>query len=82
MEDFKGSRMRLGKVANNGGIGGSGVHGFIGTSVICKSEDTSLYCNFMKFMTVIMNIIVLCVILFVLYEIAWPLMKRMIKGRK
>ena len=36
--------------SNNGGIGGSGIFGFFGTSVRCDADDQSMYCNFMKFM--------------------------------
>jgi hypothetical protein len=50
--------------SGNGGIAGSGVFGMFGSTVVCKSEDNSYYCNFMKFFNVL---VIVLIILFILY---------------
>ena len=55
---------RGGSSSSNGGIMGSGVFGFFGTTIQCPASDTSLYCSFMKIFNVL---IVLFIILFILY---------------
>ena len=57
---------KMGKSSGNGGIMGSGIFGFFGTTIQCPASDTSYYCTFMKIFNVIM---VLGVILFILYTI-------------
>ena len=54
-----------------GGIGGSGIFGGIGlgTVIQCKAEDTSYYCNFMKFMNVLFMFITLIVILYFIWTL-------------
>ena len=37
-----------------GGIGGSGIQGFIGTGVMCPSSDTSMYCSVVKMFNLLM----------------------------
>ena len=54
--------------SSNGGIGGSGVFGLIGTTIRCDSKDDSYYCNFMKFVNVV---IMLCFLAYVAY-LVWP----------
>lgn len=44
---------------NNGGVGGSGVFGLIGTTVQCRADDDSAYCKFAKLINVIFWIIIL-----------------------
>jgi hypothetical protein len=39
---------------SSGGIGGSGLHGFIGTGVMCPSTDTSMYCSVVKMFNLLM----------------------------
>ena len=51
---------------DNGGIGGSGVFGFLGTTVQCKAEDRSAYCTVAK----VMNMLVWLAILYALFVIA------------
>jgi len=64
-EQFKGGRgISGGKSMSNGGIGGSGIFGIIGTTVQCPASDNSYYCNFMKLIQVIMTI---SIILYVIY---------------
>ena len=40
--------------SSSGGIGGSGIHGFIGTGVMCPSSDTSMYCSVVKMFNLLM----------------------------
>jgi hypothetical protein len=53
-----------------GGIGGSGIFGGvgIGAGVVCDSKETSFYCNFVKFMTVIIYLVFLFFILSFVYN--------------
>lgn len=46
-------------IGKNGGMGGSGVFGFFGTTIHCDSNDNSYYCLFMKFFNLIMVIFIL-----------------------
>jgi len=46
----------------NGGIGGSGIFGFFGTTIHCDSKDTSMYCNIMK----LFNLILIALIIYYL----------------
>ena len=56
----------------NGGIGGSGVFGFLGTSVQCKSEDDGPYCTFAK----LMNVLIWLIVLFFLGKFALEYLKK------
>ena len=51
---------------DNGGIGGSGVFGLLGTTVQCKAEDRSAYCTIAK----IFNMLMWLAILYGLFVIA------------
>ena len=51
---------------NNGGIGGSGVFGLLGTTVQCKAEDRSMYCTAAK----VMNMLMWLAILYALFVLA------------
>ncbi len=62
-ETFKG-RIRGGA----GGIGGSGIYGGIGAGVTCNSTDTSFYCMFIKFVTVIIYLCLLYIIFSTVYN--------------
>ena len=53
-----------GSSSGAGGIMGSGVFGFFGTTIQCPASDTSFYCSFMKLFNLIM---VLGLIIFILY---------------
>ena len=44
---------------SNGGIGGSGVFGLIGTTVQCNSDDRGAYCTFAKFINILMWILII-----------------------
>lgn len=60
MESFKG----------RGGIGGSGIFGGVGVGagVVCNSTDPSMYCTFIKFVTVVMYVAILLFILNLAYN--------------
>jgi hypothetical protein len=60
MESFKG----------RGGIGGSGIFGGVGVGagVVCNSTDTSMYCTFIKFVTVVMYVAILLFLLNIAYN--------------
>ena len=57
---------------NNGGIGGSGVFGLVGTTVQCKADDDSAYCNFAK----LINVIIWIAVLYFLFTLARDHMKK------
>ena len=68
---------------NNGGIGGSGIFGFFGTSIHCESDDDSMYCNFMKFMNVLIMLIVLGYVIWIVYAVFGPaIYKGLFKKRR
>jgi hypothetical protein len=58
--------------SNNGGIGGSGVFGLLGTTVNCKAEDRSAYCTAAK----VMNMLMWLAILYALFILARDYMKK------
>ena len=51
-----------------GGIGGSGIFGVVGTGVVCDSKDDSMYCSFIKIVSVIMNLFIVCLILYFVFN--------------
>ncbi len=59
-------------MARNGGIGGSGVFGLLGTTVQCKSEDDGPYCTFAK----LMNVLVWLAILYMFFILAREHLKK------
>ena len=58
--------MARGGSTGAGGIMGSGVFGFFGTTIQCPASDTSFYCTFMKIFNMF---IVFFIILFILWTI-------------
>ena len=54
---------------NNGGIMGSGIFGFFGTTIQCPASDTSFYCSFMKVFNVLIVFIIIFVILYTIYNL-------------
>ena len=48
----------------NGGIMGSGIFGFFGTTIQCPASDTSFYCSFMKMFNVLIVMIIVFTILY------------------
>jgi hypothetical protein len=61
---------------NNGGIGGSGVYGHFGSVVNCKSEDNSMYCNFVKFFNVLIMFCVIISIIYIIYLFTSPYLSK------
>ena len=60
--------------SGNGGILGSGVFGFFGSTVHCKDSDNSYYCNFVKFFNFVIMALVLFVIVYYIYTFAMPIL--------
>ena len=56
--------MAKGSTSSSGGILGSGIFGFFGTTVKCDSTDNSIYCNIMKLFNLL---IVFMVVMYILY---------------
>ena len=52
-----------------GGILGSGIFGFFGTTIQCDSKDESMYCNIMKLFNLLIVFFVIAYILYILYNI-------------
>ena len=52
------------------GYGGSGIFGGvgIGTGIVCDSKDNSWYCSFTKIVSVIINLFIVCLILYFAYQ--------------
>ena len=51
-----------------GGILGSGIFGFFGTTIRCDSKDDSMYCNIMKWFNLLIVFFVVMYILYILYN--------------
>ncbi len=58
--------------SSGGGIGGSGIFGVIGSTVQCRAEDTSFYCQLSKFTSMIVQILLLLAIAYFAYKFAAP----------
>lgn len=66
-----------GHSSSNGGIMGSGIFGFFGTTIHCNSTDNSMYCNIMK----LFNLLIILTVVFYIMYLAYyffiqPAMKR------
>ena len=53
----------------NGGIMGSGVFGLFGSTIVCKAEDESIYCSFVKIINMIFMSFILFFILYLVYNV-------------
>jgi membrane associated rhomboid family serine protease len=53
----------------NGGILGSGIFGMFGTTIQCKSDDHSMYCNFMKLVNFIIMAALVLFIAYIVYSV-------------
>jgi len=60
---------------SNGGILGSGIFGFFGTTIECKAEDNSIYCNIMKFVNLFFALLLIGTILFYAFHFLYKLKK-------
>jgi hypothetical protein len=74
------SRMASSMASGGGGMLGSGIHGMFGTTIVCKSDDTSYYCMFSKLLNSIMMFFMFAVILYIAYTYLLPMMSK--KSRK
>ena len=63
----------------NGGIAGSGIFGFFGTTIHCSATDTSFFCSFMKIFNILM---VAGIIIFVLVTLYTLFIKPAMKKRR
>jgi hypothetical protein len=66
---------------SNGGIGGSGIFGFFGTTIKCDATDTSIYCTIMKLFNLLIIFFVVGYIMYFAYSYFSP-MKFIKKSRK
>ncbi len=53
---------------SNGGVLGTGIFGFFGTTIRCDANDTSMYCNIMKMFNLLIVFLVVFYILYVAYS--------------
>ena len=65
----------VGVSSGNGGILGSGIFGFFGTTIKCDSTDNSLYCNIMKLFNLLIVFLVIAYILYIAYSFLGPSFK-------
>ena len=65
---------------SNGGIMGSGIFGFFGTTIKCESTDNSMYCNIMKIFNLLIVFLVVVYIAYVAYIVFSPSFRG--KGRR
>lgn len=71
---------KIGKFASKGnGIGGSGMHGVLGSVVTCSSTDNSYYCNFLKLFN---SLIMVLMTIFIIYMVYTLVLKPAIKSLK
>ena len=61
---------RGGSSGTGGGIMGSGVFGFFGTTIQCPASDTSFYCTFMKYFNLFIVFIIIMYVLSIIYTFA------------
>ena len=62
--------------SGNGGIMGSGIFGMFGTTIVCKAEDNTTYCNFMKIFNILMIVGIIIFILYIAYSFFFSSKKR------
>ena len=55
--------------SSNGGIMNSGIFGMFGTTVVCKADDSSIFCMVSKIVNMIMMIGFLILVLYVIYMV-------------
>jgi hypothetical protein len=60
--------MARGRISSsNGGIMGTGIFGFFGTTIKCDSTDDSIYCNIMKLFNLLIVLFVICYMVYIAY---------------
>ena len=73
--------MAKGGRSSSGGMFGSGIFGFFGTTIKCDSTDTSIYCSIMKMFNLLIVFFVVGYILYFAYSYFNPI-KFIKKSRK
>jgi hypothetical protein len=69
--------MAKGSSGSGGGILGSGIFGFFGTTIKCDSKDDSTFCNVMKLFNLLIVFFVVVYILYIVYGLfIAPAMKK------
>jgi hypothetical protein len=61
--------------SGNGGVLGSGIFGFFGTTIKCESTDNSIYCNIMKLFNLLIVLLVVIYILYIAYIFITPYLR-------
>lgn len=51
-----------------GGIANSGIFGFFGTAIHCRSDDDTIYCNIMKFFNLFLVFLLFIYFLHIIYK--------------
>lgn len=49
------------------GMFGSGIFGFLGTTIVCNASDTSYYCQVMKGVNIVIVIMAILLILYFIF---------------
>ena len=57
------------------GMFGSGIFGFLGTTIVCNASDTSLYCTVMKGINIIIVMVSILLILYFMFLYIQSLLK-------
>ncbi len=63
------SKRRIASSSSNGGILGSGVFGLFGSTVTCKAEDNSVYCQIIKLFNLLIILFVVGFIVVFVYSL-------------
>lgn len=58
---------------------GAGLVGVFGTTIKCEATDTSLFCNIMKLLNVIIAFFIIICIFYTIYTYASPFLKKALK---
>ena len=56
------------RTSGGGGILGSGIFGFFGTTIQCDSKDDSTFCSIMKLFNLLIVFFVVVYILYIIYS--------------
>jgi hypothetical protein len=65
---FMGNR-KVASSSSNGGMFGSGVFGMFGSTVMCKSEDKSIYCQIIKLFNLLIILFVVIFVIIIVYNL-------------
>ena len=57
------------------GMFGSGIFGFLGTTIVCNASDTSMYCQIMKGINIIIVLVCILLVFYFLFLYLSSLMK-------